>query len=223
MKRKILKTRIVFSIKLVLLIATIFIVLPTIVQAINLGTVLKTNYAEVRRGETTIFTTLFWNTDDSSVPVKITLKQAPLGWIIIIKPDEFTLDQSKPEHPPYEKDVEYINLQDTIIKTTPVEVLVKVPKSVKEGEYKVIVNVNAGKKTEGISVLTERNLKFTVNVLKDSKIKEREVPDFTILSKDLKDKLTGMTSLVIEQSNILLLFVSVLVVMGTFWLIKRSL
>jgi len=223
MKRKKMKSRNEFLIKLVLLIATIILVIPTVIQAISLGTVLKRNYVEVRKGETAKFTALFWNTENSSFPVKLTVKEAPIGWIVIIRPDEFTLKQSKPENPPYEKGVEYMNLQNKIIKTTVVEILARVPNSAKQGEYKVIVNTNAGKTPGGISVLTERNFKFTVNVIKGSKSKGGEVPSFTALSEDINDKLTGMASAVTEQSNVLLLFISVIVCIGASWIVKRRL
>lgn len=199
----------------------ISLVFPPLVQAINLGSILKTNYAEVRKGETAMFKALFWNTDDSSLPIELTMKQAPEGWVVIIRPNDFTLNQSKPENPPYEKGVEYMNLQNTIIRTTPVDLFVKVSKSAKQGEHEVIINVNAGKTTGGISILTERNLKFTVNVVKGSRPKEMETPNFTALSEDISNKLTGMVSTVTEPINALFLSVSIIAVIGVVLIIKR--
>jgi hypothetical protein len=139
------------------------------VQATNLGTVQKQSVRTIRKGETAEFTILFWNLDEPVLPVKLKLRQAPEKWTVIINPEVFTLNQSKPENPPYQEGVEYIGASNNlIIRTTPIKIYVKVPTSAKEGAYEILITANAGTTNDAISVLQERTFKFVVNVKKSS-------------------------------------------------------
>jgi hypothetical protein len=199
------------------IVALIFFLLIPTVQATSLGIIKKTTQTEVKPGETTIFKMLFWNTE-SSMPVQLSLKKAPENWVIIIRPETFTLEKSKPESPPYDTEAEYLNLPIGIVRTTPVRLYVKVPGSEEQGEYDVKIVARGGSLGEGVSVFTERTLKFTVKVTQIS-LEERILK----LGGDAVDKLTGMATAVVEQGNILLIFVSVFAVIGISWIIKRRL
>jgi hypothetical protein len=202
------KLKNVFSVALVIVI----FLLP-IIEGTNLGSVLKKSYEEVRTGQTVSFTVLFWNTQDPSLPVKLKTDEIPEDWIVIIRPDKFILSQSKAEKPPYEKGIEYINLQDRIIRATPVEVLVKVPKTAKEGKYELIVNVIGGEEDRDISVLMERNLKFTVNVVRGSIFQDMENSIIEFIGDDFGNRITGMAG-VITDNKISFIILSFLILIG---------
>jgi len=189
------------------------------VQAVSLGVIKKNDYVEIKAGETKILTVLFWNTEKAT-QINLRTKQRPEDWNVFIRPDNFILNQSEPESPPFDKDVEYMNLPEGIVRTYPVKVYVNVPRSAKPGIYEVLISTNTGNPSGGITVSLERTLKFTVNVTEIVKTIPQRVLE---LSKETMDKLTGMASAVSEQGNVLLIFVSAVIVIGISWFIKRRL
>ncbi len=112
-----------------------------------------------------------------------------------------------------------MNLPEGIVRTYPVKVYVNVPRSVKPGIYEVLIITNTGNPSGGISVSFERTLRFTVNVTGKGEISQIS----SEFSEDTMDKLTGMASAVLEQGNVLLVFVSVVILIGMSWFIKRIL
>jgi hypothetical protein len=134
-------------------------------QAISLGTTTEGSYSEVLRDETAKFTILLWNSENISYPVKIRATQVPKGLILTIDPKELMLDYSKVTTFPAERGKHYVDTKQGIMKTTPINVLVKVPKNFDPGTYDVYVNIVAGKTTTGVSTFLEKNLKFTLNVI----------------------------------------------------------
>lgn len=195
-----------------------FLLILSTVQATSLGTIKKNEYAEARPGETAIFTILFWSTDNT-VPIKLTPVKIPENWSVMIRPDDFILNRSKPESPPY-TEAEYFNSPDGAIKTIPVKVYVSVPRSEKLGTYEILVSASAGSVGKEISVLQERVFKFVVDV---GSVRGEGISRLLDLGKDAIDKLTGMASAVTEQGNVLLIFVSVVTMIGISWIIKRRL
>lgn len=195
-----------------------FLLILSTVQATSLGTIKKNEYAEARPGETAIFTILFWSTDNT-VPVKLTPVKIPENWSVMIRPDDFILNRSKPESPPY-TEAEYFNSPDGAIKTIPVKVYVSVPRSEKLGTYEILVSASAGSVGKEISVLQERVFKFVVDV---GSVRGEGISRLLDLGKDAIDKLTGMASAVTEQGNVLLIFVSAVTMIGISWIIKRRL
>ena len=191
------------------------------VQAITLGVVQKKNFVEVDPGKTVQLVILFWNRGNSSYPVKIEKKQAPDDWVVLIRSDDFVLDQSK-SGPPYDEG-EYIGLPGIgDLKVEPVKVYVNVPDSAEPGKYDVVVNVKAGSPTKGISFLMEKNLKFTIKV-RGSRFEEGVSSETTILNNDTIDKVTGKAIVTGEKENILFFVAVIVAVVSFLWLIRRLL
>jgi len=203
--------------KFIVFLVLSFFLFPSLVQ--SLGTLQKNNFAEIKAGDSYKFKVLFWNREVPTTPVKLIVKQAPEGWVVIVRPDEFILNQSRPESPPYQEGIEYLSLPEGIIKTKPIEVIVGVPKSAESGEYNIIITANAGSSEEGgISVLQERTLIFTVKSISSTFNKTpKEFVETT--GERLGEAITGLTSLVSEEVNILL----IITVIGIIWMIKRYL
>jgi len=206
-------------IKLIVLI--LILLIPSVVQAISLGVVQKSNFVEVDPGNTVQFTMLLWNRESFSYPVTLEKKQVPDGWVVLIRPNDFVLDPSK-RGPPYDEG-EYIGLPDIgDIRTEPIKVYVNVPDSVEPGKYDVVVNMKAGSPTKGVSVMMEKNLKFTVEV-KGSRPEESESAEPMTIINDTVDKITGKVLVAKEKENILFFVAIVLVVIFFLWLIRRLL
>jgi hypothetical protein len=132
-------------------IVILFLLSISSVQALSLGSIQKNDHAQIKPGETAIFTVLFYN---NNPPTTVTLieKTIPDNWIIIIQPNNFILNQSLPENPPYDNNVEYMNTPNGPIRTYPVRIYIKSPNSVKPGEYETLVSVSEGSPSGGLSV-----------------------------------------------------------------------
>ncbi len=148
--------------KLVLFLFPFCLLLP-IANAFDLGILQKSKEANIPIGVEHTFTILFWNTENFSYPVKLTVKN-PEDIVVVCIPSEFILNQSK-FGPPYEKG-EYIALPSGDVKAFPVKVMVKPKLTAKAGEHKIFVSVTAGKVSPGISVIQKRTLTFKVNITK---------------------------------------------------------
>ena len=206
------------NIKPLIILFLILLTLST-VQATSLGVIKRSDYVEIKSGETKILKLLLWNTEKTT-QLNLKVKQLPEKWNIFIRPNNFMLNKSKPESPPFDKDVEYLNLPEGIVKTYPVKVYVNIPRSAEPGIYEVLISANTGNPSKGISVSLERTLRFTVNVTGRVKTMPQR---FLEPSDDTIEKLTGMASAVTEQGNVLLIFVSTVTVIGISWIIKRLL
>ena len=199
------------------IIIILFLLTISTAQAASLGSIQKNDRAEIKPEETAIFTVLFYN-DNPPILVTLTEKNVPDEWIVIIQPESFILNQSLPENPPYDEDVEYLNTPKGLIKTYPVRIYIKSPESVEPGEYEIFVSAIGGNPSGGLSVFQERVFKFTVNVT------EKQIGNKILdITKESINKLTGMASAITEQVNIFWIFVSAVVVIGISWLIKRRL
>jgi hypothetical protein len=199
----------------------LLLLLP-IVQAVNLGTVPKKDYLKVESGQTAEFTLLFWNLENSSTPIKLETKQLPEKWTVIIKPEEFLLNQTLPENPPYNDGSEYIGLPIGNVKAMSVKVFVKVHESTKPDNYSLIITTTAGKPKDGISVLLEKPLKLKVNVIE--KIPE---PDNSADNKsnnlvDTLSKITGKLAEIIASHPIISVMLTVLILIGSWVVFKHE-
>ena len=199
------------------IIIILFLFSISTVQAASLGSIQKNNYAQISRGETATFTILLYNNE---APISVTLngKKVPEKWTLIIKPESFILNQTLPEEPPFDENAEYFNTPNGPIRTSPVKIYVKSPRSAKPGEYEILISAVGGNPSGGLSVFQEKVFKFTVNVGKKGMLEE-----FLDVTSDNLNKLTGMVTAVDEQGNVLLLFVSFAVIIGISWFIKRRL
>jgi hypothetical protein len=145
----------------ILIIIIFLILISSDAYAINLGSVEKNNFAEIFNGESAKFTILFWNSESEPYGVKLLVKDSPKDWIVIIDPDEFTLNKSIGE--------EYINLpySNENVKAKVVNIFVKPDNFSKPGKYSVTVktetNLNQNEANE-LSVIPERLFTFEINL-----------------------------------------------------------
>ncbi|MEM7825373.1 MAG: hypothetical protein QW412_00755 [Candidatus Aenigmatarchaeota archaeon] len=135
----------------------ILILIPS--KAFGFGSLQKSSFAEMTRGETKEFVILFWNLESYSF---VTLEPiSPEGFVVIIEPKEFLLNSSR-IGPPYE-DGEYVNLDFGDVKAFPVKVLIKALNSAK-GENEIKVKARAETLNSGIKFAQEKTFFFRVKV-----------------------------------------------------------
>ena len=143
------------------MIILFLILISSNAYAINLGSVEKNSFAEISDGESAKFTILFWNSESEPYGVKLLVKDSPKDWVVIINPDEFTLNKSIGE--------EYINLpySNENVKAKVVNIFVKPDSSSKPGKYSVTIkaetDLNQNESNE-ISVIPERLFTFEINL-----------------------------------------------------------
>ena len=137
------------------------ILLASRAYAANLGSVVKNDFAEMSGVESAKFTMLFWNIESESYTVKLSVKEAPKDWTIIMDPYEFSLNRETGE--------EYISLPyvDENVKAKVVNVFVKPSNSSKPNKYFVVIKAETimhKNETNGISVIPERLFQFEINL-----------------------------------------------------------
>lgn len=132
-------------------------VLSTGAYAINMGAVVRNDFAKINVDESAKFKVLFWNTEND-YRLELSVKEAPENWIIIIEPNNFILNSYTGK--------EYIRLpyKTDSIKATPIDVIVKPSNSTNPGKYELTVSANSVLPSNGISLSQERIFKFTVEV-----------------------------------------------------------
>jgi len=145
----------------ILVIILFLILLSSRVYAINLGSIAKNKFAEISGDESVKFKMLFWNAEDESYTMKLTIKEAPKDWIIIIDPNEFVLNKTIGE--------EYINLPYTNenIKAKIVNLFVKPDSNSKPGKYFVIIKTEiklSKNEKNGITIIPGSVFKFEINL-----------------------------------------------------------
>lgn len=169
-----------------------FLLLQAKSYALGFEASLENPISSVRRGETAEFTILFWNTQNSSIPIQLRAKSVPDGMSVLILPDHFLLNYSKVTKFPAEKGRIYINTQQGLMKTFPVKILVKVSKKVELGKYNVYIDAIAGKPSTGISTLLEKNFRLTVNVVSFKEITTSSIIQERMnVTKSFWRKITG--------------------------------
>jgi uncharacterized membrane protein len=127
-------------------------------QAINMGSLIKNDFLNLRKGESGKFTILFWNAGSETYKVDIETKKAPKDWIIEVQPKEFSLDSSTG------KENIFLPYLGKSVKALPVNIFVK-PLNAESGEYEIIVLAKASLQKEGISFLPESVFKLRVNLV----------------------------------------------------------
>jgi hypothetical protein len=165
---------------------TILFLVP-ITYSVSLGSLIKKDSATIEAGDRVNFEILFWNLEES-YNLKINEKDVPSNWRVLIEPDDFTLDNSGNQKPPYDEG-EYINLPGIgTIKPEKVEVEIVTSEITEIGDYIVsLVAITSGSE-EDISVFQERDINFKISVLggEDNELEEEleeeileEEPEFT--------------------------------------------
>jgi len=138
--------------------------LQIIVYGLTMAAFTEKNSVTVKRGETAQFFIFFWNPEDEPSPIRLKPSEIPDGLVVIITSDDFMLNPSLVTKFPAEKERNYVNTEQGLMMTTPVRVLVKVPRDIELGSYDVVVTATAGSPSEAVSSLLEKKFKFTVNV-----------------------------------------------------------
>jgi len=154
-----------------------FILLSSAVYAINVGSVVKNEFVEILSEESVKISMLFWNIEEESYTVKLSVKDAPKNWLIIFDPSEFVLNKSIGE--------EYIDLPytDEKIKAKAVNVFVKADTNSKPGKYFIVIRAETKlpQKVNGINVVPERLFEFEID-LKESAVTNRIENGNSVLS-----------------------------------------
>ncbi|MFH0929015.1 MAG: hypothetical protein V1818_01510 [Candidatus Aenigmatarchaeota archaeon] len=109
------------------------ILLSTSAYSINIGSVIKNDFAETSINESASFKILFWNSGNESYALKLAVSGQPEGWAVIIDPEEFVLNKSVGE--------EYISLpyMNENIRAKVVNVFVKPDSESLSGNYSVTI------------------------------------------------------------------------------------
>lgn len=203
-------------------ILIIFLLLQVEVQAMNLGTLVKNTRSEVMKDDTTKFTILLWNSENSSFPIKLRANQVPKDLTVVINPREFIMNFSIAGDYSSEGGIQYINTPQGLMKTTPVDVLVKVPKGINLGEYEFYVNLDAGGDAGGISTVFQKTFKFNVKVVfYISKIPKEKLESNNLLqniNEIAKERITGMFANVLDSSYMIF---SICLIVGVFLFLWR--
>ncbi len=137
------------------------ILLSSRVYAINFGSVVKDNFAETTNDESVRFTVLFWNAEDVSYTTKLSVKNAPKEWTVIIDPEEFVSNKTNGE--------EYIKLPytDELIKTKVVNLFVKPDGNSEPGNYSVVIRAEtklSQNSESDITIVPERTFEFEIDL-----------------------------------------------------------
>lgn len=145
-------------VKLLSIIFLLLVIFSTRAYAVNMGTVVKNDFAKIEVGESAKFTVLFWNVENESYKVELSIEEAPENWVVIVEPNNFVLNESTGK--------EYIKLpyKNDYSKATPVDIIVKPPASVKPGKYNISVIAKSILPQNGISLSQERIFKFLVEI-----------------------------------------------------------
>ncbi len=138
--------------------------LQIVAYGISMAALTEKDHVSVIRGETTEFFILFWNPEPEPFPIRLKTTQVPEDFVVIVTPNDFMLNSSLVTGSPVERGRNYVNTKQGLMLTTPVKVLVKVPKTIEPGNYDLIVTATAGNPSEVVSTLLEKKFKFTVNV-----------------------------------------------------------
>jgi hypothetical protein len=143
-------------------------------------------------------------------------------WIITIQPEEFQLFTSPIETIPTDENANYIWLPNkkAYVKTFPVRVFMKVPRSAEGGNYTVVISAFSYSEKKGtLTVIQSRSFKFLIEV----EGKERLAK---IISKGkvfLSEVSRKVTEFVATNPDISIIWSIVGFVILTLWIIDKKL
>jgi hypothetical protein len=205
------------NIGLIIVLLT-FLIFPT-VRSISLSTIQKNKYSNVRIGESTEFIILFWNPEESSLPIELRLKQISNDLSVIIVPKSFIIEPSLVTKFPAKPGKEYVDTPGGLMEATPVRVIIKPSDNADLGRHDIYVGAIAGSPREGVSTFLEKTLKFSVNVTSPPTIFERlgEITGrIAEATEDVTSRITGMAPAG-SVIDLTLLVVSVIVLAFVVW------
>ncbi|MGC8812212.1 MAG: hypothetical protein ACP5O8_01330 [Candidatus Aenigmatarchaeota archaeon] len=195
-----------------ILIAILILFLIPSAKALSLGSLQKSNFAEIKKGETKEFKIFLWNLENSSFFVNL----EPISsedFIVLVEPNNFLLNASK-IGPPYEEG-EYIKLSLGDVKVFPVKVLVKALSSAK-GENEIKVKLKAESLDSGINLAQEKIFVFKVKIeeyfsSEQTKEPEQEEKKEERISSKISLPSLDLRLVVLSSAVVLILLVSFLV------------
>lgn len=196
-----------------ILFAMIFLLIIPCAEALSFGSLQKSNYIEIKKGEAKEFTLLFWNLENSSCFV--TLESfVPESFIVMIEPKEFLLNTSE-IGPPYQ-DGEYVKLSVGDVKAFPVKVLIKTLDSAK-GENEIRIKARAESLDSGIRLAQEKTFIFKVKILEyfSSEQEKKEVEQKEIEGKGITSRISlpsfDLRFAILASAIVLILIISLLI------------
>lgn len=180
---------------------------------------------QVERGETAEFFILFWNPEDEPFPVRLRATEVPEGLIVIITPNDFMLNSSLVTEFSVEKGGHYVNTPYGLMKTTPVRVLVKVPKTMELKSYDVVITATVGNPSGGVSALLEKKFKFTVDVVSQGLFETTQpetTTEVTTTKPTVGNETQGITGMFVagRLTDFILLLISIIVLAFVIWFIR---
>lgn len=179
------------------------------------------DHMSVSRGETTEFLIFFWNPEDEPFPVKLKATQVSEELVVIIQPNDFMLNSSLVTGLPAEKGRIYVNTEQGMMMTTPVRILVKVPRTMEPGSYDVVVTATVGSPSEAVSTFLEKNFKFTVDVTSLTFSESLSKTGEGLISgiSDIGKGITGMFAAA-APTDFILLIISLIILAFVIWFIR---
>ena len=181
-----------------LVVVFFFILLSSGAYAISLGSVAKNKFDEISNDESTKFTMLFWNIENESYTVKLSVKESPKDWVVIIDPIEFILNKSVGE--------EYVSLPylNENIRAKVVNVFVKPDIKSETGKYFIVIKAETELprlEINGMNMIPERLFQFEINLksFTNSNDNVDKKLEFHENSVDVKNEKIEMKNLTIEN------------------------
>lgn len=200
----------------------IFLIIQTFVHGISMSSFVEKDLKQVEKGGTTQFDILFWNPSSNPFRIRLRAIEVPEELIVIIIPNDFMLNSSLVTKFPADKGKHYMNTQYGLMETTPVKVIVKVPKMMELKNYDVFVKATAGNPSRGISTLLEKTFKFTVEVTSPPTLSEGLGETTGRISETIGDISSGITGMTAAgpATNLVLLIISVILLAFVIWFIR---
>lgn len=160
----------------ILLVLVPLLLLPAIVYSSSLGSFVKQDSVTIRPGDQLNFEVLFWNLGEPYY-LEMEQKNIPENWSFSIYPNNFLLETTGNEKPPYD-DGEYINLPGVgTIKPTKVKINIRIPESASEGIYDISFLATTSVPEKQISVSQKRDINFRVKVLEINEEEETQIEE----------------------------------------------
>lgn len=199
-------------------LAMLSALLADAVYAINLGSAVKNNFAEIPITESAKFTLLFWNTENETYTMRLSATDYPDEWTIIIDPEEFPLNRSTGE--------EYISLpySEENVKAKVVNVFVKPDEKSPDGRYSVMVEADAietGGTQGALAVVPIRSFMFEIE-LSGSEVIESSENNVTSSSESSTECVEETESPEPGNENVFYFVLIILIVAFSIVLYKKS-
>lgn len=167
------------------------LIIPGTAQAIQLGSVIKSNYINLNPGERAEFRILVWTTENETFPIVFYSLNAPEGYDVVIYPNEFELNMN----PEGEVETMLLPGKEIPINARIVSVFVDTPMIVDQPSKNLIIKALAGGNKENISVLQERTFSLTLDFVNNVEDENQDS-----IQRFLGDVYKGLTGFFLNES-----------------------